>query len=169
MILTSCDALKTAGLGELIEKYHVEVVAPAEGIADLTKACPPQTRFIAANLLAAKGWVVVATHMLDGRGNHPIAYQFELSGKRVLCSGIIPVKVNQPVGERLIYDLTHAPGDPERYASALAQLDSIAPELWLPTLPSDDQNANLYDEEWQNILRDNFDVVRFIEARRRPE
>jgi glyoxylase-like metal-dependent hydrolase (beta-lactamase superfamily II) len=165
VLLTSCGTSETAGLGELIEKCHVQVIAPPGAILSLRKSCPAGTVFLPADELSAKGWFPVSPIALEGRGLFPIAYQMELSGQRVLFSGIIPVKLNQEVGERLISDLTNPPGEPDRYHASLMQLDPAGPNLWLPAIPTDAQNANLYSGDWERILNENIDVIQFVEAR----
>ena len=169
VLLTSCNTSETAGLNELIDKCHVLVVASPGGIPLLERACPAGTVFLPADKLPAKGWFPVSPLILEGRGVFPIAYQLDFSGQRVLCSGTIPVKLNQLVGERLVFDLTNPPGEPGNYLASLAQLDSAKPNLWLPAIPSDDQNANLYDDDWKKTLKDNIDLVRFVETRKAPQ
>jgi len=167
VLLTSCNSSETAGLNELIEKCHVQVIVSPGGIPFLEKACPPGTVFIPADQLPAKGWFPVSPLILEGRGLFPVAYQLHFSDKRVLFSGMIPMKLNQLVGERLVFDLMNAPGKPEGYLASLARLASAKPDLWLPAISSDDQNANLYDDNWEKTLKDNIDVVRFVESRKR--
>ena len=169
VMLTSAGASETAGLGELIERCHVRVIASPRAIPSLRKSCPAGTVFLPADELSAKGWFPVSPITLEGRGLFPIAYQMELSGQRILFSGIIPVKLNQEVGERLISDLTNPPGEPGRYHASLMQLDPAGPNLWLPAIPTDDQNANLYGDDWVRILNENIDVVHFVEARRQRD
>jgi len=165
VLLTSCDASATAGLNELIEKEHVQVIAAAEGIPALEKSCPPGTVFLSAVDLPARAGFAITPFILKGRGSHPVAYQWEFAGKKVLFSGMIPVKLNQQVGERLVSDLIKPPGDLVGYYASLTLLRSEKPNLWLPAVPTDDQNANLYDEEWDNLISDNIDVIKFIESR----
>ncbi|QEH35291.1 Metallo-beta-lactamase L1 precursor [Aquisphaera giovannonii] len=165
VLLTSCDDRATAGLGELIGRHKVQVVAAAGGIPSLRESCPAGTDFIPAEELPARGWFPVEAFALEGRGAAPAAYLLTTSGKRVLCSGMIPVRMSQAVGERLIADLTRPPGSPRGYAASLARLALASPNLWLPAVPTDDQNANVYDQEWQWAMMDNFGVVQFLESR----
>ena len=84
----------------------------------------------------------------------------------MLFSGGLPVKLNQQAGERLIADLTTARGDVNDSFESLDQLRAIKPDLWLPAVPTDDQNANLYDNDWENILKDDLDLLRLIASQR---
>ena len=167
VLLTSCNHWETAGLQELVKNRHVEVVASPEGLSVLEKRCPAGTVFVSAFDLASRGWFPVVPIVLGGRGLFPIAYQLELSGKRVLFSGMIPVKLNQPAGDRLIQDLTNPPGDPGRYLASLERLESARPDLWLPLIPTDDQNANLYQDDWAKALDEDANLVRYLQSRRR--
>jgi len=162
VLLTSCSADETAGLNELIEKCHTQVVASPAGFERLNESCPPGTVFLSAAELSAKGWFSVTPTPLRGRGLAPIAYQVPWAGKTVLFSGRIPAKINQQSGERLISDLTNSTGDIRGYFGSITQLHSLKPNLWLPAIPTDGQNANLYDGEWERAIEGNLIVIKLI-------
>jgi hypothetical protein len=99
---------------------------------------------------------------LRGRGIAPVAFQVERAGKTVLFSGRIPVKINQKSGEALISDLSNSRDDVRDYFTSLNRLLPLNPALWLPLTPTDDQNANLYDTEWQRAITENLVVIQLI-------
>jgi hypothetical protein len=35
----------------------------------------------------------------------------------------------------------------------------VKPDLWLPALPTEDQNANLYDDRWEQVVQDNWSAL----------
>ena len=127
VLLTSCNHRETTGLQELVEKRHVEVVASPEGLSEVEKRCPAGTVFVLQLDLPSRGWFPVVPIVLEGRGVFPVAYQLELSGKRVLFSGIIPVKLNQPAGDRLIQVLQLPLEIRGRYLTSLKRLESVWP------------------------------------------
>jgi glyoxylase-like metal-dependent hydrolase (beta-lactamase superfamily II) len=167
VLLTSCDPLKTAGLAELVNSYHVRIIAAPQAIPLLEKACPTGAIFLSASDPAAWRELSAVPILLEGRGRFPTAYQMTFLGKSVLFSGTIPVKLSQRAGDRLIQDLINPPGEPSSYLASLGRLAQARPNLWLPLIPTDDQNANLYDEDWQRILDENINLVHYIESRRR--
>lgn len=163
VLLTDLGPLTTSGLSELVEKAHPEVIVGYAGIERAREVCPPGTSIGPAEEFSDRGWFPVETITLDGRGWSPIAYRVRLAGKSVLFSGRIPVKMSQEVGEALIADLTHPPGDPQGYFRAMTRLHRAGrPDLWLPLVPTHGQNANLYGEEWDRIVEDNLGVLRAV-------
>jgi glyoxylase-like metal-dependent hydrolase (beta-lactamase superfamily II) len=155
VLLTSCGPGATAGLRELIERCRVTVVAPPQGIRIVQEACPAGTVVASADDLQKLGGLPGKPVPLHGRGLAPMAYLFSWSQKTVLFSGQIPIKVNYEAREALLSDFLEARGDVAQYCSSLHDLRAIKPHLWLPAVPSDGQNANLYDNEWEQIIADN--------------
>ncbi len=170
VLLTACGAEETAGLNELVEKCHLQVVAPASGISRIRELCPAGTIILPPEDLVARGWFPVRLIPVEGRGIAPIAYLLTWAGKTVMFSGRIPVKISQESGERLIADLTRPPGDLRAYFTCLTRLhQEPGPDLWLPSLPVHGQNANLYDREWPREIEENLLVLRSVIARSRPK
>jgi glyoxylase-like metal-dependent hydrolase (beta-lactamase superfamily II) len=159
VLLTSCGARETAGLDDLLAQHHCEVIAPREGILAIKDRCAPETVVVAADELPEKGWFPVAVTPLRGRGAAAVAYRFQWSGKTVLFSGRIPVKMNHEAGVSLVTDLATSPENPDRYMASLDQLREQKPDVWLPAVPSDCQNANLYESYWDKTLWDNRTIV----------
>ena len=169
VLLTSCSADETGGLNELIEIYHPQIVASSEGLESLKKSCPAGTAILSEKELTGKGWFAATPIPLRGRGFAPMAYQVAWAGKTTLFSGRIPVKINQEAGEKLISDLTNSRGDVRAFFASLTQLRGMKVDLWLPATPTDDQNANLYGNDWEHIIEDNLLVVKWIVSRPRKD
>ncbi len=162
VLLTACGAGETAGLKELVEKCHPLVVASPEGLEGLKESCPAGTIFLSADELPGKCWFPVKLVPLRGRGLATVGYQVEWGAKTVLFSGRIPVKINQKSGEALIADLSNSRDDLRDYFASLNRLLPLKPDLWLPLTPTDDQNANLYDTNWQREITENLVVIQLI-------
>jgi glyoxylase-like metal-dependent hydrolase (beta-lactamase superfamily II) len=162
VLLTACGAGETAGLKELVEKCHTQVVVSTEGLDSLKESCPAGTIVLSADELPAKSWFSVKPIPLRGRGLAPVGYQVEWAGKTVLFSGRIPIKINQKSGQALIADLANSRDDLRDYFASLNRLLPLKPDLWLPLIPVDDQNANLYDTDWQREITENLLVLRLI-------
>jgi glyoxylase-like metal-dependent hydrolase (beta-lactamase superfamily II) len=155
VLLTSCDPQATAGLRELVEKCHCQVVASSGGLQRVRQLCPEGTIMVPAEELPRKGWFPVKPIPLAGRGLAPVAYQVPWAGKSVLFSGRIPVKSTKRAVEGLFEDFLAGRGNALDYAASVNRLADGKPDLWLPAQPTDGQNANLYDEEWQEIIASN--------------
>jgi len=162
VLLTSRGAVETAGLKELVEKCHTQVVASTEGLESLKESCPAGTILLSADELPDKHWFPVKLIPLRGRGLAAVGYQVEWAGKTVLFSGRIPVKINQKSGEALIADLSNSRDDLRDYFASVNRLLPLKPDLWLPSTPTDDQNANLYDSEWERAIVENLLVIRLM-------
>jgi hypothetical protein len=52
-----------------------------------------------------------------------------------------------------------ARADVHDYLNSLDLLGGLKPDLWLPAVPLDGQNANLYDNQWAHIIAENRSVI----------
>jgi glyoxylase-like metal-dependent hydrolase (beta-lactamase superfamily II) len=159
ILLTACGADETAGLSELVARGHVQVVASPEGLDVVRRLCPAGTEVLSAEELPRKGWFAVTPIRLAGRGVAPMAYLVHWRDKTVLFSGRIPIKVNQASGSRLLADFRAGTADVHAYLTTLTQLVRWKPDLWLPAVPADGQNANLYGNAWELILQENWTSI----------
>jgi hypothetical protein len=169
VLLTSCGRSATAGLNELVEKCRPAVVASYDGVERLRQSLPPGTTIISAEELSGKGWFPVVSIPLRGLGFAPAAYELGWSGKTVLITGKIPLLVTHETGQRLIGDLTASSGDVRGYAASIDELRTRKPDLWLPAIPINDQNANLYDLDWQRVIEDNIVLINIILSSRKMQ
>ncbi len=166
VLLTACGAGEMAGLRELVDRCHPRVYAAQAGLADVRRTCPAGTDIRPADELATASGLAVEKVDVAGRGFAPVAYRLATGGKSVLFSGQIPVKLTDETGERLVVDLLRPPGDLRDYFATLTRLhDSAAPDLWLPSIPTNGQNANLYDRQWSREIERNLLMLRSIIAR----
>jgi glyoxylase-like metal-dependent hydrolase (beta-lactamase superfamily II) len=159
VLLTACGPQEMAGLKDLVAKSHAQVVASRAGLRRVEETCPAGTVILAAEDLPKKGWFDVKPLPLHGPGLAPIAYQLPWAHKTVLFSGRIPIKLNQAAAAWL-RDVSKSPANLLDYRASLDQLGALKPDLWLPALLSDGQNANLYDSEWQDIIANNRKLLR---------
>jgi glyoxylase-like metal-dependent hydrolase (beta-lactamase superfamily II) len=155
VLLTSAGPEATAGLAALLGATGCRVVAPKAGLEAVRARCPPSAEVLAEEELARAGWLDVRTIPLEGRGLAPLAYEVRWAGKTVLISGRIPVRPELPAAEHLLHEVTRPGGSPERYVQSLKRLAAVKPALWLPALPAHGQNANLYDDDWDDVLERN--------------
>ena len=162
VLLTSCNAKDTDGLKELVEKCHPKVIAPAAGLADIKALCPAGTVVLSADDLAKQNWFPVKTIALRGRGRSPTAYLLKWAGKEVLISGRIPSLFDHYSTQGLDADLGASRDNVMDYLISINDLEQAKPDLWLPAVSSDDQNANLYETEWKYIMENNYRLGRSL-------
>ena len=158
VLLTSCDPIATAGLAELIERCHPQVVAPPGGFEKTRESCAVGTSILRAEELPGRGWFPhpPTTIPLRGRGVSPAAYRFLWGGKVVLFSGRMPIMSKPDRMAALTSELSVSREVALDYLVSLYGLTDPKPDLWLPAVPMDGQNANLYDTDWPDILADNY-------------
>lgn len=158
VLLTSCGEKETAGLRELVEHCHAQIVASPAGVEAVRRLCPPGSIVVSADDLPGKGWFPVTPMMLGGRGTAPIAYLVPWTGKAVLFSGRIPTKVSdQDLRNELLSELGKSSNQALAYVDSIQKLLDVHPDLWLPAAPSKrGQNANMYDNSWNGMLDLNY-------------
>ncbi len=162
VLLTSCGPDATSGLRPLLEGGKLNVYGPEAGLIELGPLCPPGIEPREASKLAGELGATMNILHLNGRGVVAHAYLLEWAGKPVLLSGRIPVLFDTRSVSELSADLKVSRENALEYLQALLTLEQIKPDLWLPTVPSDAQNANLYDSEWRHVITNNFRLGRSI-------
>jgi hypothetical protein len=92
-----------------------------------------------------------------------MAYVVHWAGKTVLASGPVPIKPNHDAAVALVTDLAKPPEGARRnvsdYLASLGRLRALRPDRWLPEVPVDAQNANVYDSEWEDNIGENLLII----------
>jgi hydroxyacylglutathione hydrolase len=156
VFLTSADGDATAGLDAVVRSAGCKVVAPRAGLDTVRKACPPETEILTEDDLQKHQWFEGEAIPLQGRGVAPLAYRVQWAGKTVLLTGRIPVKLNAATGPQLLREVAGRPDNIGGYLRSLTTLRELKPELWLPATPVHGQNANVYGDDWSEVLRQNW-------------
>lgn len=159
VLLTSGDADEMAGLPSLLAKSRCSVVAPRAARREIERICPAGTSFVSAEELPAKGWFTGEAILLRGRGTASVVYLLRWGEKAVLCSGRIPIKACQSAWQELEREFAGGQANVADYRDSLDRLKDLSPNLWLPAGSYEGQNANLYDGEWREVLKDNRALV----------
>jgi len=162
VLLTSADEGATAGLEPLVRNTGCRVVVAPAGLERVRSLCPPETAILTDETFVASGWFEMQALALGSPGLAPVAYEVHWAGKQVLVSGSMPVKLTDTTAEELLGRLAQPPGAGSSYRESLTRLAKLKPDLWLPTSPVNGQNANLYDNDWEDVLSENRRLVRML-------
>lgn len=160
VLLTSSTGESVRGLSSVVERWGCAVVAPHAALQDLREDCPSGTRLIASEAVAALGWFPVVTIPMQGLDSAAVAYAIRWKCRTVVLSGREPTRTTLTNGVVVHPTVPWRGSDPGRYLASLESLRAIDPDLWLPAVPINGQNANLYDTEWDDVLRSNRGLVR---------
>jgi glyoxylase-like metal-dependent hydrolase (beta-lactamase superfamily II) len=152
VLLTSCDPDALSGVRDLVTRTGCKVVAPEAGLGVVKEACPAGTKLLTCRELEQANWFPVQTLFLEGRGIGA-AYLVKWLDKQVLITGRIPIKPSRSSEEELYQSLSSKHANPTQYRQDLDTLSKIKPDLWLPLVSVHGQNANLYQDEWQETLK----------------
>lgn len=159
VLLTACGDRETACLAELIDHYKVHVITSQEGIERIRMRLPPETLYLSLDDLRQKEWIPVRTVQLSGRGIAPVAYSLRWAGKSILFSGEIPEFARKQSDVKFDSLAENADTKPVAYLNSIRSLADLRPDIWLPAIPTDAQNANLYGNEWETILQTNYFAI----------
>jgi glyoxylase-like metal-dependent hydrolase (beta-lactamase superfamily II) len=158
VLLTSADKEATAGLEALVRRTGCKVVAPRAGYDAVARAVPAGTDILSEDDVKSRNWLDCRPISLQGRGFAPVAYELRHADKTVLISGRIPAKPSVPALDQLQADV-RGPDAAAAYLRSLDELAKLKPDLWLPAVPVEGQNANLYDGDWAKVLTRNRQAV----------
>jgi len=153
--LTSGAPDATGGLPSVAQTWSGLVVADSEARAAIAPSLPPTISWRTPAELEKAGWFQVQAISLPGGGPGATAYLLRWLDRDVLLSGSTPSTLGPASLEHLHDTLRGPAGDYREYVDALSQLRNLKPNLWLPAHPTNGQNANLYDDQWLQILRGN--------------
>jgi glyoxylase-like metal-dependent hydrolase (beta-lactamase superfamily II) len=162
VFLTSCADEAISGLASLLRQSNCQVVATPKCLEKIRPLCPSGSTLISVEELDKSVWFPGRTITLGGIDDSAVAYQLKWEGKTVLVSGRIPVNLTRATAERLRTQLTKDGGNVKEYQSSLDRLAQVKPDLWLTAVPVRGQNANLYDNDWKNILSQNHQLMRSL-------
>jgi glyoxylase-like metal-dependent hydrolase (beta-lactamase superfamily II) len=152
VVLTSADPAATAGLEALARSTGCKVVAPTAGVEEVRRICPAETEVLNEEAIKEHGWFEMRAIPLRGRGVAPQAYEIRWAGKAVLASGRMPMPFSFESLPGLQGERTGEAGSPLECLKSLDELAKLKPNVWLPAVPAHGRNANLYDNDWDDIL-----------------
>jgi glyoxylase-like metal-dependent hydrolase (beta-lactamase superfamily II) len=142
------------GLREIVMEARSQVVVPRASLETLRRRYP-DALLVAADAGTAPGGIPVTPIPLPGRNESPAAYLLPWAGKSVLLTGRVPASSTAPDLKALVDDLVAGRGDAVDLLQSLGRLEALKPDLWLPAVPVNGQNANLYGDDWKRLIRDN--------------
>ena len=112
---------------------------------------------------------------------HGMSFSYRVGEKNVLFTPSVPRKITltwtdrqtgkktygelQPHMKDLLDELLASKETVDTYSKTLDRLRQISPDVWLPAKPLVDQNANLYDDDWDGYLGANRRAVDWAAAK----
>jgi hypothetical protein len=163
VVLTSCEPTMIAGLPALAARAPCRVVASDEGLPIVRPLLGPATELMSAAAFGQLGWIDVKALPLADVHPAATAYVVVWDGIKVLISGRMPIQ-RSPSECRELHLRLGGPTDATgRYRDSLYALRREQPQIWLPAVPLGGRNANLYDDEWDELLRFSMNFVRYVE------
>jgi len=156
VFLTSKEPAHLSGLKSIVERWHCRVVAAPTTTEAARASCASDTGIVSSDDFSTLGFgEALSAITLRGGG---AAYRLNRAGKVVLFSGPIPVQF----GEEMIANLKASPtplrDDTMDAMLSIYRLSSASPDLWLPSNPWHGQNANLYGNEWTDLISANYRI-----------
>ncbi len=168
VLLTSADPAAVAGLKDVVDRWKPTVLAPPGGEAAVRAACPPSAEVRGVNAtedFGAEGKgpaLSLRTIPLKGRDLAPAAYVFTRDGKIVLITGRIPSGIDPESAEALKAEFAGARDPAIEFLLSIQKLAKIEPDVWLPSIPHNGQNANVYDTDWTYVIENNYRLGRSL-------
>jgi glyoxylase-like metal-dependent hydrolase (beta-lactamase superfamily II) len=159
VLLTACGEREIAGLKKLVEDTQASVYVAEPEMELIRSQCPSGTVVLSTKDLDKSQLPAVTPVELGRPGTTLIAYVLQSSGKTILISSTIPTGGNRTVVGELISRSGKSSLTPSDFVNVLRRLLQFKPDLWLPAVPVNGQNANLYDEEWKSVLGKDYDAV----------
>lgn len=162
VVLTSVDGRATANLGALVEQGGYEVVAPAAAVETLRGRLPAGAQIRSVDGWELPGGIPLSRHPIEGFGRWSGACEFHFAGKKVLVSGRVPVVPMERAITLIARELRNPGADPVALVKSLRQLRDLKPDVWLPATVVNDQNANLYDDDWVKTVDRNGELFEVL-------
>jgi glyoxylase-like metal-dependent hydrolase (beta-lactamase superfamily II) len=163
VLLTTCEGEAISGLPSLVTHGGCRVVAAAEAIALVRALCPPATDLVTSAEFEKAAWIDLKVLPLADVYPGATAYVVVWEGAKVLFSGRMPIERSASACRELGTRLGGSAGAVGQYRESLYALRRVQPQIWLPAMPLHCRNANLYDQEWDELLRFNIDFARHVE------
>jgi glyoxylase-like metal-dependent hydrolase (beta-lactamase superfamily II) len=154
VILTDIGPDETSGLKDLLTQTQVRIFTSAEGVAPIKNRSPEGTIVIAANDSSISDSLGLSIEPIALRvpGRAPLVWRIRLKKKSALVTGSLPVDVDQALEADFVRRFSENEAAIDDSLDALDQLRGLKPDLWIPTVAVDGQNACLYDNSWAEIL-----------------
>ncbi len=150
VVLTGSDPKSIAGLGPLTEQTGCRIIAAAADQAEARRRAPGSSLLTPEEAAQEFDWLPLKPVSIEGLGPTRTACVVAWQDRQVLLSGTITLKI---AAEDML-QLSLLRFDPRVYEPTLRRLEQTAPDLWLPAHPVHGQNANLYDHDWRDVLRE---------------
>jgi glyoxylase-like metal-dependent hydrolase (beta-lactamase superfamily II) len=152
ILLTSLDSSATSGVRGVVESTGAKILTAKSLLAEARRLLPAGPTVEDADGFARDAKLDLRAIPLRGLTVATTALVLKTSGKTVLFTGRAPIVADRAATTRLLTDLSSSRDNAIDYLASIQSLADVKPDVWLPLLPSDGQNANLYEGEWAAIV-----------------
>jgi glyoxylase-like metal-dependent hydrolase (beta-lactamase superfamily II) len=159
VLLTACGEREISGLREFIEVSQASVFVAEADMEFIRRHCASGTVVLSTSELNKSQFPGITPLELGRSTTTLMAYLLQLSGRTILISSTIPTGGNRQMAGELISRSGDSGLTPSDFVNVLRRLHQLDPDLWLPAVALNGQNANLYDDEWKSVLGKDYDAV----------
>ncbi len=143
ILLTTLDPSATSGLRGVVESTGAKILTANSDLSGARKLAPAGAKVENADGFARDAKIDLRAIPLRGLSVPSTAFILKISGKTVLFTGKVPIVADRVATSRLMTDLSGSRDQAIDYLASIQALSDLKPDVWLPLLPSDGQNANL--------------------------
>lgn len=155
VLMTSAASEVSSGLVEVVRQTRCRVVVPKAAMNLFRQRFSDEINWLTEEDLTSIGDLSIRAIPVAGPHGASLAYLIRADEKSILISGHIPVRPSVSAIEKLRRLLESRKDGVSEYLRSLGEFSNLRPDLWLPAIPIQDRNANLYDTEWQELLEQN--------------
>ena len=155
ILMTSAAKEASSGLAEVVRQTKCRVVIPKAAMDLFRQRFSEEINWLTEEELTSIGDFPIRAIPFAGPHGASLAYLIRADEKSILISGHIPVRPSASAFKELHRLLKSQKEGVTEYLKSLGEFSNLRPDLWLPAIPIQGRNANLYDTEWQEILEQN--------------
>lgn len=155
VVVTEFSSVRDQGLENLLARFDATLVTSRSCLQMVQKHCSFCTVHPVEDVLPEAGVTEVETIAVEGIAKQSFAVAFRWGRKQVLVSGHFPVKLNEQTVRDFQRVFAESKAGFESYSNSIRQLARLRPNVWLTAHPINGQNANLYGQDWSQMLRTN--------------
>lgn len=159
ILLTGCDEKLSSGVPGIVASGSTVVVGSKEAAERYRAVCPESAMVLATEELARKRSFNVDAIRLQGATGPEVAYAITVDGNTALFTGHVPANSDDESLVNLDAALSTSREARIEHIYAIHALEKQKPDLWLPAVPAQAQNAHVRENEWKALIALNYRIA----------